>query len=237
MFTFDPSDAGRPLLSDDSETQFSPGRERLILFVLAAVQFTSIVDFMIVMPLGPQLERELGLTPATFGQIVSSYTYAAGVAGLFASVLVDRFARRTAFLSVFAGFLLGTLACGSGAELRLAARGSSVHRRVRRHSRRAGARDHRRRLSGKPPRLGVGRAHDRIRRRVGRRRTARHRAGQPIRLACAVRHAGGARRPGVLRRRIVASKTRSTPDGEATASVRASCATSSRSRTTCEPSR
>ena len=99
-------------MSDDSETTYSPGRERLILFVLAAVQFTSIVDFMIVMPLGPQLERELGLTPATFGQIVSSYTYAAGVAGLFASVLVDRFARRTAFLAVFAGFLLGTLACG-----------------------------------------------------------------------------------------------------------------------------
>jgi DHA1 family inner membrane transport protein len=99
-------------VSEESEPAFSPGRERLILFVLATVQFTSIVDFMIVMPLGPQLERELGLTPATFGQIVSSYTYAAGVAGLFASVLVDRFARRTAFLSIFAGFLVGTLACG-----------------------------------------------------------------------------------------------------------------------------
>ena len=99
-------------MSDDSEPTYSPGRERLILFVLAAVQFTSIVDFMIVMPLGPQLERELGLTPATFGRIVSSYTYAAGVAGLFASVFVDRFARRTAFLAIFAGFLLGTLACG-----------------------------------------------------------------------------------------------------------------------------
>jgi MFS transporter, DHA1 family, inner membrane transport protein len=111
-------------VSEDSEVAFSPGRERLILFVLAAVQFTSIVDFMIVMPLGPQLERELGLTPATFGQIVSSYTYAAGVAGLFASVFVDRFARRTAFLSVFAGFLLGTLACGlaQGYEWLLAAR-------------------------------------------------------------------------------------------------------------------
>jgi DHA1 family inner membrane transport protein len=111
-------------LSADVEPTYSPGRERLILFVLASVQFTSIVDFMIVMPLGPQLERELGLTPATFGRIVSSYTYAAGVAGLFASVFVDRFARRTAFLAVFAGFLLGTLACGlaQGYEWLLAAR-------------------------------------------------------------------------------------------------------------------
>ncbi|HVJ80230.1 MAG TPA: MFS transporter, partial [Planctomycetia bacterium] len=103
---------------------YSPGRERLILFVLAVVQFTAIVDFMIVMPLGPQLERELGLTPTTFGHIVSSYTYAAAVAGLFASVLVDRFARRTAFLGIFTGFLAGTLACGlaPGYEWLLAAR-------------------------------------------------------------------------------------------------------------------
>jgi DHA1 family inner membrane transport protein len=91
---------------------FSRGRERLILLVLAAVQLTSIVDFMVVMPLGPVLERELGLTPVRFGLIVSSYTYAAGLAGLFASVVLDRYARRTAFLALFAGFLAGTFACG-----------------------------------------------------------------------------------------------------------------------------
>jgi predicted MFS family arabinose efflux permease len=94
------------------ELGYSRGRERLILLVLAAIQFTSIVDFMVVMPLGPQLERELGLTPARFGRIVSSYTYAAGLAGLFASVFVDRFARRTAFLGIYTGFLAGTFACG-----------------------------------------------------------------------------------------------------------------------------
>src|SRR5437660_3769265 len=97
---------------DTTWPDFSRGRERLILLVLATVQFTSIVDFMVVMPLGPQLERELGLTPARFGLIVSSYTYAAGLAGLFASVFVDRFARRTAFLGIYSGFLAGTLACG-----------------------------------------------------------------------------------------------------------------------------
>ena len=91
---------------------FSRGRERLILFVLASVQLTAIVDFMVVMPLGPQLDRELGLTPTRFGLIVSSYTYAAGVAGVFASLIVDRYARRTAFLTLFAGFLAGTLGCG-----------------------------------------------------------------------------------------------------------------------------
>jgi MFS transporter, DHA1 family, inner membrane transport protein len=86
-------------------------RERLVLFILAAVQFTTIVDFMIVMPLGPQLMRMLAIGPAKFGLIVSSYTFAAGVGGLAASSIVDRFARRTTFMIQYAGFLLGTLCC------------------------------------------------------------------------------------------------------------------------------
>jgi MFS transporter, DHA1 family, inner membrane transport protein len=86
-------------------------RERIILMILAAVQFTTIVDFMIVMPLGPQLMRTLEITPAQFGMIVSSYTFAAGAAGLVASSIVDRFARRATFMTLNAGFLLGTLAC------------------------------------------------------------------------------------------------------------------------------
>jgi predicted MFS family arabinose efflux permease len=86
-------------------------RERLVLFILAAVQFTTIVDFMIVMPLGPQLMRTLHIGPAKFGLIVSSYTFAAGAAGLVASSIVDRFARRTTFVVLYAGFLLGTLFC------------------------------------------------------------------------------------------------------------------------------
>jgi len=86
-------------------------RERLVLFILAAVQFTTIVDFMIVMPLGPQLMRTLDIGPAKFGLIVSSYTFAAGAAGLVASSIVDRFARRTTFIFLYAGFLLGTFFC------------------------------------------------------------------------------------------------------------------------------
>ncbi len=85
--------------------------QRLVLFILAAVQFTTIVDFMIVMPLGPQLMRMLDIGPAKFGLIVSSYTFAAGAAGLVASSIVDRFARRTTFVVLYAGFLLGTLFC------------------------------------------------------------------------------------------------------------------------------
>jgi predicted MFS family arabinose efflux permease len=86
-------------------------RELLVLTILAAVQFTTNVGFMIVIPLAPQLMRELGITPAGFGLIVSSYTFAAGAAGLVASTLVDRFPRRNTFLVLYAGFVLGTFLC------------------------------------------------------------------------------------------------------------------------------
>lgn len=92
-------------------TKLSQRQERLILLILAAVQFTTIVDFMIVMPLGPQLMEKLRISPAKFGLIVSSYTFAAGAAGLVASSIVDRFARRSTFLILYAGFLLGTFLC------------------------------------------------------------------------------------------------------------------------------
>lgn len=95
--------------SDSASTAYN---ERLILFILAAVQFITIVDFMIVMPLGPQLMRKLQIGTPAFGLVVSSYTFAAGIAGLIISALIDRFPRRTSFLFLYAGFLAGTLFCG-----------------------------------------------------------------------------------------------------------------------------
>lgn len=86
--------------------------ERSLLAALAAVQFTSIVDFMIVMPLGPQLVESLGIDTVGFGWIVSSYTFAAGAAGLAAAPILDRVDRRTAFLLLAVGFAAGTLLCG-----------------------------------------------------------------------------------------------------------------------------
>lgn len=99
--------------ANEEETPESRARfERTVLLTLAAVQFTSIVDFMIVMPLGPQLMRVLNIGPDRFGLIVSSYTFAAGVAGLIASMFIDRIGRKTAFLTLYVGFLIGTLLCG-----------------------------------------------------------------------------------------------------------------------------
>ncbi len=91
---------------------FDAARGRLVLLVLAAVQFTNIVDFMIVMPLGMRLKEAMAINPAQFGWIVSSYALSASAAGLLASTLVDHFDRKNAFLTLYSGFLVGTLCCG-----------------------------------------------------------------------------------------------------------------------------
>ena len=93
-------------------TQLTARQERWLLWSLAAVQFTHIVDFMVMMPLGPQLTRLFQLTDAQFGVLVSAYSLAAGASGLTASLFIDRFDRLKALSVLYAGFALATLACG-----------------------------------------------------------------------------------------------------------------------------
>lgn len=85
--------------------------ERLLLLVLAAGMFTHIMDFMIMMPLGPQLMRLFDINPQQFSLLVSSYTITAGVAGFLAAFFIDRYDRKKSLLFVYLGFSLGTLAC------------------------------------------------------------------------------------------------------------------------------
>lgn len=85
--------------------------ERTILLLLAAVQFTHILDFMVVMPLGQQLMRELAISPAQFSRLVAAYTTSAGVIGFLTAPFMDRFDRRKVLLIAYAGFFMGTLAC------------------------------------------------------------------------------------------------------------------------------
>lgn len=87
-------------------------RERWVLLLLTAVQFAHTLDFMIMMPLGPQLMRAFGISAGQFGALVSAYTFSAGAAGLLATFVLDQFDRRRALVGVFAGFALATLCCG-----------------------------------------------------------------------------------------------------------------------------
>ena len=103
--SFDPPCHGKP------ETA-TTGREAAILFALAALQFIALVDFMIVMPLGPQLLDDLSIDARRFSWVVSAYTLTAGLAGFLAAPWLDRVPRRPAYLFLAIGMLVGTVACG-----------------------------------------------------------------------------------------------------------------------------
>jgi predicted MFS family arabinose efflux permease len=85
--------------------------ERALLLTLAAIQFSHILDFMIMMPLGPMLMVELGISTHEFGLLVASYSFSAAFSGLFAATFVDRFERKRFLLVIFVLFGLATLAC------------------------------------------------------------------------------------------------------------------------------
>lgn len=103
--------ASRPLPAPAHITRAEWG----LILILVAIQFTHMVDFVIIMPLGGRLMRELELTEAQFAHIVSAYAWAAGVASLLAGFVIDRFDRRTVLLTMYAGFALSTLFCGLAA--------------------------------------------------------------------------------------------------------------------------
>ncbi|MFT6211643.1 MAG: putative MFS family arabinose efflux permease, partial [Bacteroidia bacterium] len=82
-----------------------------LTYLLAFIKFTHIMDFMIMMPLGPQLERIWEISPQEFGLLVAAYTFSAGTVGLFGSFFMDRFDRKHALIFLYTGFLIGTFAC------------------------------------------------------------------------------------------------------------------------------
>ena len=92
--------------------RLSPKREFWLLLTLAGIQFTHILDFMIMMPLGPQFTRIFSITDAQFGLLVSAYTLAAGASGLLAATYLDKFDRKKLLLTLYILFGLATMACG-----------------------------------------------------------------------------------------------------------------------------
>lgn len=86
--------------------------EKFSLSVLAGIQFLSVLDFIIIMPLGPQFLRVFSISPEKFGYIVSSYTLSAAILGFIGAFFIDRFDRKKSLLILFSGFLVGTFLCG-----------------------------------------------------------------------------------------------------------------------------
>ena len=86
-------------------------KEKALLFTLAVIQFSHITDFMILMPLGPQLMKIFSIEPSQFALLVSTYTFSAGISGFLGAFFIDRFDRKIALLFTATGFAIGTLAC------------------------------------------------------------------------------------------------------------------------------
>lgn len=89
-----------------------PVRERAVLGLLVVVQVCQMVDFMIAVPLGSQLMRELAISPTQFGLLLAVYAISAAVAGFAAAMVVDRFDRRRTLLLLYAGFGITALIAG-----------------------------------------------------------------------------------------------------------------------------
>jgi predicted MFS family arabinose efflux permease len=83
--------------------------ERLLLFILAAIQFTNIVDFMIMMPMGDILQKQLQITPSQYGWLVSSYGLAAGATAFAGVFYLDNIDRKRALIFAYLGFMIGTM--------------------------------------------------------------------------------------------------------------------------------
>lgn len=90
----------------------TPRAERFFLLTLAGIQFSHVLDFMIMMPLGPILMTAFGIGTHEFGLLVASYSFSAAVSGILAATFVDLFERKRLLLIGFALFGLATLACG-----------------------------------------------------------------------------------------------------------------------------
>lgn len=94
-------------------------KERIIVLILAGLNFTHILDFMIMMPLGNYLMPYFDIDPRRFSFLVSAYSISAAISGFVAAFIVDRFDRKKILVFSYIGFLAGTVACGFAASYNL----------------------------------------------------------------------------------------------------------------------
>lgn len=92
------------------DAPFSP-YQKFLIAIIAFLQFTVILDFMVLSPLGDVLMKTLSIPPARFGLVVSSYAFSAGVSGILAAGFADKFDRKKLLLFFYTGFIAGTFCC------------------------------------------------------------------------------------------------------------------------------
>lgn len=87
------------------------GYQKLVIALLALLQFTIVLDFMVLAPLGDFLMKALSIAPKGFGLVVSAYAFSAGASGILAAGFADKFDRKKLLLFFYTGFIVGTLCC------------------------------------------------------------------------------------------------------------------------------
>lgn len=97
--------------NDQLEDALILKKERWYIVILAAIQIAHILDFVIMMPLGPRFMRVFNISTVEFSTLVSSYTFSAGIVGFIGALYADHFDRKKFLLFNFTGFIVGTFLC------------------------------------------------------------------------------------------------------------------------------
>src|SRR5881394_2212146 len=84
----------------------------LVIFLIAFTQFTVVLDFMVMSPLGDMLMKSMSLKTKQFGFAVSAYAFSAGISGLLTAGFADKYDRKKLLLFFYTGFIAGTILCG-----------------------------------------------------------------------------------------------------------------------------
>ncbi|MDR2283217.1 MAG: MFS transporter [Sphingobacterium sp.] len=99
-------------MSDQTSLSRFSSYEKTVIFLLAITQFTVVLDFMVMSPLGDMLVKSMDINASSFGNIVSAYAYSAGISGLMTAGFADRFDRKKLLIFFYVGFVIGTAFCG-----------------------------------------------------------------------------------------------------------------------------
>ncbi len=94
-----------------TEKKFS-SYQAIVIVLLALTQFSVVLDFMVMSPLGDMLMKSMSLSTEQFGFAVSAYAFSAGISGLLTAGFADKFDRKKLLLFFYVGFIAGTLFCG-----------------------------------------------------------------------------------------------------------------------------
>ncbi len=94
-------------------------KENIILLLLALINFTQVMDFMIMMPLGDNLMTYFHTNAQGHGFIVSSYSISAGIFGLILAPFINNYDRKKVLLITYLGFVLGTLGCAFSTNIQM----------------------------------------------------------------------------------------------------------------------